>query len=180
MANTFLAAGGLSVADSLCEPDYFDVAQRIKSAAENNDCQIILPVDAVVAENFAAHSPSVIVDVTAVPKTGMILDLGPKSIDKISVVFAQAATLVWNGPLGAFELPPFDTATTAAAQLAAMLTVDNGLISVAGVGILLPLSITRMFETVLARFRQPVAHFWNGWRGVNFPVSLPSNKNSVI
>ncbi len=134
MANTFLLAQGIEVGKSLAEPDLVDTARRISAAADKAGCTLVLPVDAVVAKAFAANTPTETVDVDAVPSDSMILDVGPKSIDAVRETFGTAATLVWNGPLGAFEIPPFDRATVAAAQHAADLTEAGKLLSVAGGG----------------------------------------------
>jgi phosphoglycerate kinase len=134
MANTFLLARGVSVGKSLAEPDLADTARRIMAAAERSGCEIVLPVDAVVAREFKANPPTETVAVESVPKDAMILDVGPASIVAVKRAFDKAATLVWNGPLGAFELAPFDKATVAAARHAADLTASRGLLSVAGGG----------------------------------------------
>jgi phosphoglycerate kinase len=134
MANTFLHAQGKAVGKSLCEKDLADTAIRILEAAKAANCRIILPVDAVVASAFKAHAPHETVGVDAVPETGMILDAGPRSVAEIDAAIDEAATLVWNGPLGAFETPPFDAATVALAKIAAALTQDGSLVSVAGGG----------------------------------------------
>lgn len=134
MANTFLFAQGLGVGKSLCEKDLADTARRIMEKAKTASCAVILPVDAVVAWHFEADAPHQIYGVDAIPEDGMILDAGPQSLERIRAAIEDAATLVWNGPLGAFELKPFDQATVAAAQLAARLTGDGKLVSVAGGG----------------------------------------------
>ena len=134
MANTFLAAQGLAVGNSLCETDLLGTARDILAKAEAAGCRIVLPVDAVVAGAFKAHSPSRVVPVTAVGADDMILDIGPRSAAIAADKLAEAKTLVWNGPFGAFELPPFDAGTVAVAQAAAKLTEDGRLLSVAGGG----------------------------------------------
>ncbi|GEP02940.1 phosphoglycerate kinase [Methylobacterium oxalidis] len=134
MANTFLHAQGKGVGKSLCERDLADTATRILEAARAADCRIILPVDAVVASEFKANAAHETVSVDAVPETGMILDAGPASVAEIDAAIDTAATLVWNGPLGAFELTPFDAATVAAARHAAERTKAGRLVSVAGGG----------------------------------------------
>src|ERR1700692_4840460 len=108
MANTFLHAQGVPIGKSLAEKDLAPTALRIIEKAYAANCAIILPVDAVVAFHFAAHSPSHAYGLDAIPPEGMILDVGPQSIERITAAIDDAATLVWNGPLGAFELPPFD------------------------------------------------------------------------
>ncbi|AXS41815.1 phosphoglycerate kinase [Breoghania sp. L-A4] len=134
MANTFLAAQGIDVGKSLCEHDLAGTATRIMAAAKAAGCEIVLPVDAVVAREFAANAPSETVALDAIPADAMILDVGPASIAHVSEKIDAAATLVWNGPLGAFEIAPFDTATVAAARHAAARTKAGALLSVAGGG----------------------------------------------
>jgi phosphoglycerate kinase len=134
MANTFLAAQGHGVGKSLCEHDLADTARAIMAGAAAAGCEIILPSDVVVAEAFAAHAPHQVLAIDAVPEGGMILDAGPNTVARITAAFAQAKTLIWNGPLGAFEIAPFDAATVAAARAAAKLTQSGDLISVAGGG----------------------------------------------
>ena len=134
MANTFLAAQGYGVGTSLCEHDLAETARTIMAGAAAAGCEIILPSDVVVAAAFAAHAPHQVMAIDAVPAGGMILDAGPETVARISAAFAQAKTLIWNGPLGAFEIAPFDAATVAAARAAAKLTQSGDLISVAGGG----------------------------------------------
>lgn len=134
MANTFLAAQGKHIGKSLHEKDLLDTARAILAESETTNCRIVLPVDATVAQEFKAHAPSHIVSIDHVGENDLILDLGPKSIAHIESLLAQTKTLVWNGPLGAFELPPFDEGTNAVAQTAARLTVEGKLLSVAGGG----------------------------------------------
>jgi phosphoglycerate kinase len=134
MANTFLAAQGKKVGKSLCEHDLLDTARDILKVAAENKCQIVLPLDAVVAQEFKAHAPSHIVSVDHVGDADMILDAGPKSVAEVEAVLTSAKTLVWNGPFGAFELEPFDAATNAVARFAARLTQEGKLLSVAGGG----------------------------------------------
>jgi phosphoglycerate kinase len=134
MANTFLAAQGLAVGRSLQEPDLHDTARAIMAKAEAGGCTILLPQDAVVAREFRAGAPSEIVPVTAIPADAMVLDVGPLSVADLLARLADARTLVWNGPLGAFETPPFDAATVRAARGAAGLTQAGTLLSVAGGG----------------------------------------------
>jgi phosphoglycerate kinase len=134
MANTFLNAIGLKVGKSLCEKDLAATAQRILDKAKQSNCAIFLPVDAVVAAKFEANSPSRTYGTDAIPEDGMILDVGAKSVDRINSAISDAKTLVWNGPLGAFELTPFDEGTTAAARHAAERTRKGLLVSVAGGG----------------------------------------------
>src|SRR6185437_9333697 len=134
MANTFLFAEGKGVGKSLCEKDLADKARSIVAAARTAKCRILLPVDAVVAKNFKAHASAHVVDVDHVGEDEMILDIGPKSVAGVEEVLAHAKTLVWNGPPGAFETPPFDEATMAIAKTAARLTRERRLTSVAGGG----------------------------------------------
>src|SRR5436305_2502041 len=134
MANTFLHAQGVSIGKSLAEKDLAATALRIFEKAEAANCAIILPVDAVVAFHFAANSPSHAYGLDAIPSDGMILDVGPQSIARIHAAIDDAATLVWNGPLGAFEMTPFDRGTMVAARHAAERTRAGKLISVAGGG----------------------------------------------
>ena len=134
MANTFLAAQGKKVGKSLCEHDMLDTAREILKNAAANKCQIVLPTDAVVATEFKAHAPSHVVSVDHVGDDEMILDAGPRSVAEVEAVLGVLKTLVWNGPFGAFELEPFDAATNAVANVAARLTEEGKLLSVAGGG----------------------------------------------
>src|SRR5436305_8786298 len=134
MANTFLHAKGIGIGKSLAEKDLAATALRIVEKANAANCAIILPVDAVVAFQFAANAPSHAYGLDAIPPDGMILDVGPRSVERIRAAIDDAATLVWNGPLGAFEMPPFDRGTMVAAKHAAERTKAKKLISVAGGG----------------------------------------------
>ena len=134
MANTFLAAQGIDVGKSLCEHDMTGTATEIMAKAKAANCALILPEDVVVAGEFKANAPSEVVAADACPADKMILDAGPKAIEAVKEAFRGAKTLVWNGPLGAFEIPPFNTATDAAALEAAKLTKAGKLLSVAGGG----------------------------------------------
>ncbi|PYF02936.1 phosphoglycerate kinase [Rhodopseudomonas faecalis] len=134
MANTFLHAQGVGVGKSLCEKDLAPTARRILEKAEAANCAIILPVDATVAFHFEANAPAFAYGLDAIPADGMILDVGPRSIERINAAIDDAATLVWNGPVGAFELTPFDKGTVTAAKHAAARTKAGKLISVAGGG----------------------------------------------
>ncbi len=134
MANTFLAAQGINVGKSLCEHDLADTAREILAKAEAAGCEIILPRDIVVAREFKAGAANETVAPDACPADAMILDAGPATVAYISEVLEKAKTLVWNGPLGAFEIAPFDAATNAAAAKAAELSKAGKLISVAGGG----------------------------------------------
>jgi phosphoglycerate kinase len=134
MANTFLHAQGVGVGKSLCEKDLAPTALRILDKAEAAGCAIILPVDATVAFKFEANTPSHAYGLDAIPEDGMILDVGPQSIERIHAAIDDAATLVWNGPVGAFEIAPFDRGTVVAAKHAAKRTREKKLVSVAGGG----------------------------------------------
>jgi phosphoglycerate kinase len=134
MANTFLAAQGVNVGKSLCEHDLTGTARDILDKAKAAGCRIVLPVDAVVAREFRAGADSRVVPVDQVGADEMILDIGPASIKTVTAAIAQARTLVWNGPFGAFEIAPFDAGTVAVARAAADLTDAGKLLSVAGGG----------------------------------------------
>lgn len=134
MANTFLVARGLEIGKSLAEHDLADTAREIMAKADAEGCAIHLPVDIVVAREFREGAEHEVLPADACPADAMILDAGPKSVDKIGEVFEASRTLIWNGPLGAFEISPFDAATNAAAAKAAELTGEGRLISVAGGG----------------------------------------------
>jgi phosphoglycerate kinase len=134
MANTFLYAGGVGIGKSLCEKDLAETANRIMDKADAAMCAIILPVDAIVAYHFEANAPSHAYGVDAIPAEGMMLDVGGQSIERIKGAIDEAGTLVWNGPLGAFELHPFDKATVEIAQYAAARTKTGKLGSVGGGG----------------------------------------------
>jgi len=134
MANTFLAAQGKPVGKSLCENDLIGNARDILVKAKSLHREIVLPVDAVVAQKFAAHVPSRVVAVNEVGAADMILDIGPRSIEHVVSVLARSKTLVWNGPFGAFEIEPFDNGTIDVAEAAAELTEAGKLISFAGGG----------------------------------------------
>lgn len=134
MANTFLLAKGAEIGKSLAERDMTETALEILAKAEKAGCQIHLPIDVVVAREFKANAASEVLPDEACPPDAMILDAGPATVDAIVGVFEECRTLIWNGPLGAFEIPPFDAATNAAAQAAARLTREGKLISVAGGG----------------------------------------------
>src|SRR5215212_5316015 len=135
MANTFLAARGVNVGKSLCEHELTGEAESIFGQAEQAGCTIHLPYDVVVAKEFAPNPPSVrTCNVHEVQPDEMILDVGPAAVEALADVLKTCRTLVWNGPLGAFETPPFDTATVALAKTAAALTKEGSLVSVAGGG----------------------------------------------
>jgi phosphoglycerate kinase len=134
MANTFLAARGVDVGKSLCEHDLADTANAILDAADKAGCTVHLPYDVMVAKEFRANPPSRVANVHEVTADEMILDVGPAAVEALADVLKNCKTLVWNGPMGAFELEPFDTATVALARTAAALTKEGSLVSVAGGG----------------------------------------------
>jgi phosphoglycerate kinase len=134
MANTFLAASGKPIGKSLCEMELADVARKIMADAEAAQCQVVLPVDAIVAKKLAPHVDVRAVAIDDIAADDMILDIGPRSISAVVGLLASARTLVWNGPFGAFEVPPFDTATIAIAKVAALLTQAGALATIAGGG----------------------------------------------
>ncbi len=134
MANTFLLAKGVSVGKSLAEPDLADKAREIMAAAASSGCEIVLPIDAVVSPEFKAGAPATTVALDKVPADQMILDVGPASVAHLVGVLAGCRTLLWNGPLGAFEIDPFGKGTFALAKEAARLTKAGKLVSVAGGG----------------------------------------------
>ncbi len=134
MANTFLFALGTDVGASLCEHDMADTARAVLAAADQAGCEVALPTDVVVAAEFRAGAAAETVPVAAVPDGMMILDVGPDTADALALRLAECRTLLWNGPLGAFETPPFDAGTMRLARAAAALTRDGRLLSVAGGG----------------------------------------------
>jgi phosphoglycerate kinase len=134
MANTFLAARGVDVGKSLCEHDLTGTADEIMAAAEKANCTVHLPYDVVVAKEFKPNPPIRTVNVHEVAADEMILDVGPAAVEALADVLKTCKTLVWNGPMGAFETPPFDTATVSLAKTAAALTQSGSLVSVAGGG----------------------------------------------
>ena len=134
MANTFLAAQGHEVGSSLVERDFAETARGIMAKAVSEDCEIILPRDVVIAQKFEAHADHKTVDADAVPAGWMILDAGPATVDALADAIDASKTLIWNGPLGAFETEPFDTSTVEAARYTAGRIKENGLIAVAGGG----------------------------------------------
>jgi phosphoglycerate kinase len=147
MANTFLAARGLDVGKSLCEHDLAATAREIEEKAKLAGCAIILPVDALLAKEFRANAPHRAGDVASVQPDEMILDIGPKTIAIVEDALTRTATVVWNGPFGAFEIAPFDSGTVAVAKSVAAQTMAAGLVSVAGGG-----------DTVAAMNHAHVAH----------------------
>lgn len=164
MANTFLAAKGLSVGKSLKEEDMLDTARQIIAKAQEKNCDLVLPVDVVLSEDFMAGAPTLVAPVTEIPDGWMALDVGPETVALLKAKLAGLKTLVWNGPLGVFELPPFDEGTNAVAQEAARLTKAGSLKTIAGGG-----------DTVSALRHAGVLHdmtyvstagalFWSGWK----------------
>jgi phosphoglycerate kinase len=134
MANTFLAAQGIAVGNSLCERALATTALDILATAKAHHCEVVLPVDAIVAKAFKAGMPTQAVAIDAVGADEMILDIGPRSVEHVISVLARVKTLIWNGPFGAFELEPFDIGTIEVAEAAAELTAAGKLVSVAGGG----------------------------------------------
>ena len=134
MANTFLSAQGVNVGKSLCEHELAPTAREVLAKAKAANCQIILPIDVVVAKKFEAHAPSSVCSIDKIGPDDMVLDVGPKSIAHVDALLRNCKTLVWNGPFGAFELPPFDQGTKLIAQCAAQLTIEGKLRSIAGGG----------------------------------------------
>jgi phosphoglycerate kinase len=134
MANTFLMAQGHAVGRSLAEKDLVDTARKILQQADDAKCAVILPIDGIVAKEFKPGAVCADYGVDAIPADGMILDVGPLSLDRIGAAIDDAHTVVWNGPLGAFEMPPFDAATVAAARHVALRARTGRLVAVAGGG----------------------------------------------
>lgn len=134
MANTFLAAQGIDVGASLCEHDLADTARQIMATAKEKGCELLLPVDVVVAEKVEPNTPSAVRELNAIGAADRILDAGPKTLARLIAAMDASATLVWNGPLGVFEVPPFDKATVEAANHAAKLAKAGKLVAVAGGG----------------------------------------------
>jgi phosphoglycerate kinase len=134
MANTFLFAKGVSVGKSLCEADMAEQARAIMAKAEASGCELLLPVDGMMTKEFKAGAAHRLADVTAIAADEMMLDVGPKTVEFLSTKLQGAKTLVWNGPMGAFEIQPFDSGTNAVAGLVAGLTQQGRLLSVAGGG----------------------------------------------
>ncbi len=134
MANTFLHAKGVDVGNSLCERDMAETARAIMAGAEANKCEIVLPIDGVVAREFKENAANETVAIDAVPSDSMILDAGSETVKAVNEKLASCKTVVWNGPMGAFEIAPFDRATNAVAREAARLTREGRMVSVAGGG----------------------------------------------
>jgi phosphoglycerate kinase len=134
MANTFLAARGTAMGKSLVEGDMLDKARDIEKTAKDHGCTILLPVDALVAEKFGAGQTAEMVSVDAIPADRMMLDIGPASAETVKAKLKTCCTVVWNGPMGAFEIPPFDRGTATVAKAVAALTKDGTLVSIGGGG----------------------------------------------
>ena len=134
MANTFLHAQGVEVGKSLCEKDLAGEAKAILEQAQARGCKVVLPVDGVTATEFKPGAAHALHRIDAIPQDAMILDIGPESVEDVTVALEAYRTLLWNGPMGAFEVPPFDAGTNAVARVAAALTEQRGLKSVAGGG----------------------------------------------
>ncbi|MBX4335846.1 phosphoglycerate kinase [Bartonella raoultii] len=134
MANSFLAAQGIQVGKSLCEHALMETVKKVIEKAQKYQCTLLLPVDAIVGFRFEKDAPHRLYDIGDIPEEGMILDIGMRSIAHINAVIDKAATLVWNGPLGVFEMSPFDKGTIAVARHAAERSLDGKLVSIAGGG----------------------------------------------
>lgn len=134
MANTFLSAQGVNVGASLCEHDLGDTAREIMASAQKAGCEILLPIDVVTATEFKANAEHKVQGLDAIGADDRILDAGPETTKRLLAAMDASSTLIWNGPLGVFEMPPFDAATVAAAKHAAQLTTAGKLIAVAGGG----------------------------------------------
>ena len=171
MANTFLHAQGVGVGKSLAERDLADTALRHPGRRRRSaNCAIILPVDAVVAYHFEANAPSQAYGLDSIPHDGMILDVGPQSIERIKGAIDEAETVVWNGPLGAFEIPPFDHGTVAAAKHVAARTKAGKLLSVAGGGDTVAALNHAGVADSSPMSRPPAAPSSNGWKASLCPV----------
>jgi phosphoglycerate kinase len=133
MANTFLKAKGFNIGSSLCENDLLDTAKKILAAADKKGCKIILPVDCVVAQEFKKHAPSRILAADKIT-SGMILDIGPKTVELAAKELANVKTILWNGPMGAFELAPFDVGTVSLARVVGALAEEGKIESISGGG----------------------------------------------
>jgi phosphoglycerate kinase len=134
MANTFLLAKGIAIGKSLCEKDLLETAQKIMETASKNNCRILLPVDGITAKEFKANPITETTDTARIQPDDMILDIGPKTVQEIINVLKSAKTVLWNGPVGAFETPPFEKGTVALAQEITRLTTQKLILSVAGGG----------------------------------------------
>ena len=172
MANTFLHAQGFDVGKSLVEKDMADTARRIMDKADDAKCAIILPVDAVVAYHFAANAPSHLYGVDAIPADGMMLDVGEQSLERIKGAIDDAATLVWNGPLGAFETASVRTRHRRGRPLCGGAHGRPASWSRSPAAATpWPRSTPRASPTSSPTSRPPAAHSWNGWRASPCPAS---------
>jgi Phosphoglycerate kinase len=171
MANTFLAAQGKAIGKSLYEPDLLQTARDILPKAKSLHREVVLPVDAVVAQKLAAHAPSRVVSVDEVGAADMILDIGPRTIEHVISVLARSKTLVWNGPFGAFEFEPFDNGTIEVAEAAAELTTAGKLVSFAGGDTRWRRSTRLRSSAGSATSRLPEAPSLNPWRARRCPAS---------
>ena len=170
MANTFLVAQGIDVGKSLAERDMAPIALEILTKAKAAGCTLHLPVDVVVAAAFKAGADNKVVAPNACPPDQMILDAGPATVAALTKVFESCKTLIWNGPLGAFEIAPFDAATSAAARVAAALTKAGKLVSVAGGGDTVSALNHAGVAGISPLSRPRVGRFWSGWRVRFCPV----------
>jgi len=134
MANTFLMSHGVDIGKSLAEPDFVDTAREIMTEAKAHNCAVVLPEDVIIAREFKSGVAHATVPVLAVPSDALILDVGPRSVAHMAAVLAECRTLLWNGPMGAFEIAPFGDGTFALARAAAKLTKEGSLVTVAGGG----------------------------------------------
>ena len=170
MANTFLHALGTDVGKSLCETAMADTARDVLAQADAADCEIVLPGDAAIAREFKAGAASEIVPIAAVPDDAMILDIGPGAAAALADRLVDCRTLVWNGPLGAFEIPPFDAATVAVAKAAAELT-KSGWSPWRAAAIRSRPCLTPAWPMISPISRPPAARFLNGLKVRNCPAS---------
>ncbi len=171
MANTFLFAQGIAVGVSLCEKDMADTAREILAKAKAAGKRILLPEDAVIAAKLEAGIASKTVAIGAVPGDQMILDVGPSTATVVNGALDKARTLVWNGPVGAFETAPFDAATTAIAKHAAQLTKAGKLLTVAGGGDTVGALAHAVSRPISPIFQLPAEPFSNGLKARNFRAS---------
>ena len=173
MANTFLFAEGKEIGRSICERDMADSARQILALARQRNRRVILPEDAVVAAELDAGRRRRTVGIEAVPSDVMILDIGPVTVTRIAAALEEARTLVWNGPLGAFETPPFDRGTAAVAKKVGELTRAGKLLSVAGGGDTVAALAAAGVTTSCPMSRRRAARSSNGWKAANCPGSPP-------
>jgi len=175
MANTFLYAKGVNVADSFCEKDLADTAREIMASAKAAGCELLLPLDVVVAERLEAGAPATTRELGAIEPGERIFDAGPKTVARLTAAMDAARTLIWNGPLGVFETPPFDQGTNAAARHAAGLTKAGKLIAVAGGGDTVSALNQAGAADDFTFVSTAGAPFWSGWRARPFRASRPCN-----